>query len=1656
MRSTPTLNLVRSMGARLFLVLVLSAVLVSPAGALSTDHGHDGSHGKSNPAVDRPVWLDKLENQLNHEDTMSGLEGSQEKLDKTFMKLMGQLQNKLKEHASPASSGGGFHDSWSAHQLGASYLLGPTEAAAKVYKGAHCAGNAPTKKYEISAINVEVTLNQWGDYYPGYMYVLDKDIGKVRDEEKRNLVARKKKDGLDPGAVSTGLQGDAIQPMTIRGNQGDCVRVKFTNRLEDEDAGFQISGSAMIISSSGQPNTAATKGSIVASGESQEYEWYIPVDEQEGSHMIQNHAGRDPSALGLIGAFIVEPRGSRYLDPFTGGPLENGWMAMIANDDARDFREFALFYHEIGDESFRPLNRHGEMIPQRDPLTDAYRPSARAMNFRSEPFGINNLAQQEKHFHYEDESLSYSSYTFADAPTTIPRSYLGDPAKFRLIHGGGEVFHSHHPHGGSIRWTRSPQREVQLENLTQAAYDGPVKFPVVRTTTDRVDVEVIGPAEALDLETECGSGLCQRLAGDFLFHCHVAHHYVAGMWGYWRVYNTLQDGNYPLGSTDVMRPLKELPDRAGRIPKGQSSDKLVGKTMDWFGKKFKVVDSGKSDWTKETPVVNIKDWVKYMLPPKGKPGHTDDEKGQILAYDGSVWDYGWKGNQALSERESTLKIVKYISPRPGKRHPIQFDQHGKLAWPHMTPHFGKRVPFARNHGGAPWLEPFHLQTDNDVITSTESGSSRSGPHMENTGGAKPGEQGRWSLCPPGAGRKQYNLVFINTPIELSGAVGSTPPIIDKYGLIYVIDEDMAEVKADPKKAIPLVIRANVYDCVDLLLTSEWNDDDFTNFQMSKLNIHPHFFQFDNQASDGVISGFSYDQSMRSYRQFTKKMKDGHHVGMPVPMNAKLLKSTNAGDNTVQIQMAEHSTPFHAGADIIVGIEVPNGKDARWIKSISPDPTKGLAKDGKYTIKFTEAMTHGHKAGQIVSTEYVRYRWWVDVDMGLVFWHDHAFGATTWPHGGIGSTIVEPWGSTYHDPKTGEPIRSGVVADIHGTEPFAYGRNGSFREIVVQLHDTVPHTAQLVTAGNPPGLSRENAIAAGQSISFQMPKTMQEVAFPHLNGGTHTTGGGFNFRAASLSARLLANPDASQMFSSRTHRDPDTPMIRAYVGDNVVFRMLHGMMNETHVFSLSGHGFRPERYDPTSRVTNALHIGIAERYDLAVTAGGYQSMAGDYLMYDGRTSHLSEGSWSIFRVHDKKQKDLRVLPGNENFAKKQKSTLCPKGAPVKSFSVVAIDKALKFNANAEDEIEVDFERKLQLANANGKIFALEGEAKQAASDGRMPHPLTLRANIGDCIKVKLTNRLKDGNASLHANNLAFDPLTSQGINVGNNPGDQTVAPGKSKNYTYYAHPDYNINGALIWDFGNLTTNVRDGLYGGIIIGPRGSVYRDPETGKDISQGNSWKADVIIDKSYPENRNIDNYRDFALYFQDEDNILGTSFMPYLQNVAGLTGVNYRLEPWTYREDEGCELGNMFTACVAADADPATPTIRAHAGDNVMINVFGAHNEQNQMFNVDGHQWRRHLNQPGSDMIDVEEFGGSEYIQAFFNAGGSYKNPGTYLWMNGRTPYKQAGQWGYMKVLPSGDRSILPLGKATVKGVKTASQPDGAEKSASKAGDDKLSMR
>jgi hypothetical protein len=47
----------------------------------------------------------------------------------------------------------------------------------------------------------------------------------------------------------------------------------------------------------------------------------------------------------------------------------------------------------------------------------------------------------------------------------------------------------------------------------------------------------------------------------------------------------------------------------------------------------------------------------------------------------------------------------------------------------------------------------------------------------------------------------------------------------------------------------------------------------------------------------------------------------------------------------------------------------------------------------------------------------------------------------------------------------------------------------------------------------------------------------------------------------------------------------------------------------------------------------------------------------------------------------------------------------------------------------------------------------------------------------------------------------------------------------------------------------------------------------------------------------------------------------------------------------------------------------------------------------------------------------------------AGGKWALVGDYVWSNGRLPYSQSGQWGYLRVLPNTDQRILPLDSAAM---------------------------
>src|SRR5262249_31982042 len=215
---------------------IAAATLIWAPLASAETSSHQG-HSSSQQAVmnhQLPGWGEQVKGQTMSEGTMAG------KSDRAAM--VEQQHQRVMEHMAhdPQVQGvntGMYNTQSMMHQYGAGgqdmlLVSDPRVEPVSTNAGGKCPATALVKQYNISAINVEITLNQWLDFYPGYMYVLEQNLDKVREEETKNKEARDK-EGFDPGAVIPGVQAQWIQPLVFRGNQGDCVKIKLSNKLEE-------------------------------------------------------------------------------------------------------------------------------------------------------------------------------------------------------------------------------------------------------------------------------------------------------------------------------------------------------------------------------------------------------------------------------------------------------------------------------------------------------------------------------------------------------------------------------------------------------------------------------------------------------------------------------------------------------------------------------------------------------------------------------------------------------------------------------------------------------------------------------------------------------------------------------------------------------------------------------------------------------------------------------------------------------------------------------------------------------------------------------------------------------------------------------------------------------------------------------------------------------------------------------------------------------------------------------------------------------------------------------------------------------------------------------------------------------------------------------
>ena len=1448
-----------------------------------------------------------------------------------------------------------------------------------------CLEGGTVKEYNVSAIDVEITLNRWGDHIKGgHMYALDANIPAIREFEAALREDRDEDEVLgDPDAVarvSYGLRKDPIQPMVIRANLGECLRINFTNQLGDgEPASMHILG---------LPHTAINAASAVGNnpdtmadpGETITYEIPVPEDwGAERAYYFHDHgAGRRRQNMGLFGAIVAEPPGSVYRDVETGEQLDtitgSNWEAIVVvpensgtdfanpgldGGDNKSFREFVIFYHEIGDESFTDIrDRENKKMPLIDDVAGVYRPAARALNYRSEPFRrrieFDKEVNGKKAGHAKGHG--YASYPFGDPPTPIPRSYVGEGVKTRLLHGGSEVFHNHHLHGGGDRWRRNPNADPKND-----FWKGLTKIPDPNLTSIHLDSQSIGPGTSYTLENECGAGGCQQGVGEFLFHCHIGHHYIAGMWAFWRVFGTIQteDSNvngFPLAVIPEVFQATAKDTGAVTLPATTAPEAAIS-AGDLVGIK---VDDGKTlvqTVTNPATEMSIEDWLNHLLPPAGKRIDNDDA---------TVMDWIVKRDDAgnitnvYTEPETTMAFTGWVSKYgpevtgDDRRPELTFNpKNGRYTWPMWRPQPAQRMPFTPRHTGAPWLGEEMNEGRLDGLCATKD-------------------------LVPGIGetavKRFYPVSAITLPIQI------TKDKVDPDGQIFALNEEIDAIRTGEaamqagtfengmKRAEPLAVRSNVGDCVEITFTNQIPDSDL-NKNFSKVNIHSHFVQFDTQASDGVITGYSFEQSVRPFAN----------------ENRRLISRANAGSTSVTVNDDTidrlHPDDVNGGAKgIWFGIGLgeatcgftsegqPNRcQEIRRITGID------IPGDGSATIHFDEPLRNNHRVGEAVGTEFVRYFWYSDVDFGTVFYHTHV-EFKDWDHGLFGTHIVEPKGSSYHNPVTGEEVRSGTYVDIRvdpsaGGNPVAYGvhdGNGnatSFREFMLFLHN--------------------NNTAEGQFT---------------LGGGT------INLRAEPWRLREGVGAETGHRFSSVTHGDPQTQVLHTYVGDPFVIRGM-GLVERVGGVRFTGHRFHQERYTDKSDMRDTTYIGISERFDVSLDggAGGPQGYPGDYLYYSTLGKDFESGAWGILRAHDTPQADLQPLPQNgfpdgdigfptQSHTGDAPASLednpgkpCPGFAPERRYNIVVDDRNIYYNDATAPAV-------------NGVVFRLDDADSNIGRQARTP--LVLRANEGDCVELRVRNN-RNVRSSISAGEMLFDPQRSYGSAVGFNY-DSTIAPGESRRYRYYA--DEELGTTLALNLGDIRS-VENGAFATIIIEPKGSTWTRPGSSEALPGGGAGvQADIHVDGGV--------IREVVAMFSDQDRRIGQNAMPYPKRVENFNGINYSAEPLELLRGMNNAPADVFKSSIWGDP---RHVVTVPSGTPLIYRVAQPWGNQVHVPTLEGHRWFMEPGMAGSEQMfnDVLAPGMTLDLYMVGGAGGGIDAEGDYLFLDRRQPFLEGGLWNILRV-------------------------------------------
>lgn len=644
-----------------------------------------------------------------------------------------------------------------------------------------------------------------------------------------------------------------------------------------------------------------------------------------------------------------------------------------------------------------------------------------------------------------------------------------------------------------------------------------------------------------------------------------------------------------------------------------------------------------------------------------------------------------------------------------------------------------------------------------------------------------------------------------------------------------------------------------------------------------------------------------------------------------------------------------------------------------------------------------------------------YRWHIEqegihifTDLGVPLSDDN-IGTNV--NGLFGALIAEPMGSRWTDPVSGEELKSGLYADVHNR--FL----PSFREFAWFFHDEMEIL----------DLTGEKPLD---------PETLQESSTPAQNYRSEPMR---NRLKLIMEGVVCPNCSGEEVHhDSWTFGDPDTPILKAYVRDPIKIRLIHGGVQETHVLHYHVHQWLFEPSDIDSELIDAQAISPQNFYTISPLygAGSLQEAFGEAIIHCHLYPHFGDGMWGIQRTFDTLQdgsqcypngvpiQRLQPLPDREqpplptpekpgfpNFipgifgCKAPRPPLgiiggresteieenqfapnarpgavfvnpCIQGVtPEREYDIVLIQRPIVYN-------------KAGWHDPQGRLYVLAEDEEAVLKGEKEPEPLVIRANAGECIRINFTNKLPEiigGNAfqlvtrayesSIHIHLVKFDPLVSDGGNVGWNY-DTSVLPGQTIRYQWFA--DTELRACFMHDHLFANQQQQHGVFFSTTIEAEGSRFLNPNNlNKELRAGTQA---VITNPFIPDFRELTLFvQDFSLLFDANGCPLNQPPFPSSLDDPGVMAINYRSEPLQFRLGNDCDPAYVFSSFV--NGDPVTPLLETYNGDSVRIRLLDGAHEESHVFNLHRQRWLNEPRNMNSEFVQHQHIGISEFFDLQF---------------------------------------------------------------------------